>query len=291
MKSLAMLVCGTSILLGAETLVVCKQTFTNHKAHHSAATIRKWKEWGASHPNWKPKTRTETLAAFEACLVPLEAASTGLADTLPVEPELILPALPWDGDQATTIPIGSSIGSLPMETTTIAGNGPSLQYPGFTGGFAIPPSGLPVVPGSPVPEPASFALLATGLVVLLRRKLMVLLLVLCADPTIAQEPHRFFDRENVLLFSADAATRVLDAQSTRAFMTDPCRCYKEDNLPLAIAGSGPRMYGYSIGVSAAIVGGAWLLHRRGFHRTERLLPAADALYDGPYVIKNWRLMR
>jgi hypothetical protein len=103
------------------------------------------------------------------------------------------------------------------------------------------------------------------------------------------KPHAFLDRTNLALFSADALVRSLDAESTRAFMTASCRCFKEEVLPVAIASSTPRMYAYSLGVAGAMVGAAYLAHRTGHHRLERLIPAGDAAFDSRYVVQNWRL--
>lgn len=105
----------------------------------------------------------------------------------------------------------------------------------------------------------------------------------------ARHPHQFFDRTNLALFSADALVRTMDAHSTRSMLTNPCKCYVEDNLPLAIAQSTPRMYGYSLGVSGGVMLGAWLAHKRGWHRLERILPMIDIVYDGKDVGNNLTL--
>jgi hypothetical protein len=123
-------------------------------------------------------------------------------------------------------------------------------------------------------------------------RLAVVALVLTATAN-AQDrpakPHAFFDKTNLALFSADALVRSLDAESTRAFMTAPCRCYREEVLPSAIVSTSPRMYGYSLGVAGAMVGLSYLAHRTGHHRLERLIPAADAAFDSRYVVQNYRL--
>lgn len=109
----------------------------------------------------------------------------------------------------------------------------------------------------------------------------------------AQEPakpkpvHAFLDKTNLALFSADALVRSLDAQSTRAKLTNPCHCFYENQLPSWIAGSTPRMYTYSLAVTGAVVGGAWILHKTRHHKLERLLPIADTAWDGGLVICNW----
>lgn len=104
-----------------------------------------------------------------------------------------------------------------------------------------------------------------------------------------EKPHRFFDKTNIALFSADALVRTLDAQSTRAFETNPCKCFHEEYLPDSIAKSTPKMYGYSLAVSGALIGVAYLAHRTHHHRIERLIPIADIGYDGRLVVNNWML--
>lgn len=105
----------------------------------------------------------------------------------------------------------------------------------------------------------------------------------------ARHPHQFFDRTNLALFSADVLVRTMDAHSTRSMLANPCRCYVEDNLPPAIAQSTPRMYGYSLGVSGGVIAGAWLAHKHGWHRLERILPMIDIVYDGKDVGNNLTL--
>lgn len=108
----------------------------------------------------------------------------------------------------------------------------------------------------------------------------------------AQEPakksHVFFDRANVALFTTDALVRTLDAQSTRSFMTNPCGCMIETSLPQSVAASTPTMYGYSVGVTGAMVALSYAAHRTGHHKLERWIPAADAGYDGRIVVENWQ---
>ena len=107
-------------------------------------------------------------------------------------------------------------------------------------------------------------------------------------PKRAIPQHRFLDKTNLALFSADFLVRGLDAQSTRRFMTAPCRCFTERNLG-SIANTSPRMYSYSLGIAGVAVGVAYMLHRNGHHRLERLVPVADALFDSQYVVENYRL--
>lgn len=117
--------------------------------------------------------------------------------------------------------------------------------------------------------------------------------LILSGTAIAQEPtakpHAFLDRTNLALFSADALVRSLDAQSTRMRLTDPCKCYHEDQLPPVIVQSTPRMVAYSLTVAAVVEGAAYLAHRTGHHRIERLIPLLDIAGDGSTVTKNYTL--
>jgi len=120
----------------------------------------------------------------------------------------------------------------------------------------------------------------------------LLILTLCL-PAVAQDPtakpHAFFDRTNLALFSVDALTRTLDAESTRANIENSCRCYVETSVPQSIAASTPKMYGYSLGIAAGIEGMAYLAHRTHHHKIERLLPLFDTLGDGREVLHNYSI--
>lgn len=104
-----------------------------------------------------------------------------------------------------------------------------------------------------------------------------------------KKPHNFFDKQNVTLFTADALVRSLDAQSTRAFMTDPCKCFVEAVLPNSIVDSSPKMYSYSLGFAAGMMGLSYVAHRMGHHKIERLIPMLDIGFDGEAVVKNYNL--
>ena len=150
--------------------------------HYSAKTVAKWREWGKTHPNWKPKrkpnkvdTQKEALARFNfACAV--EEVPVEITETFPPEPmgDFLPPLAP---DVVPEIPSDAFIplyGMYPPET--IYGTDTGGGYPIVYGGFGAPPVGGPggsvpppilvpppvVVPPS-IPEPASLALFGTGL--------------------------------------------------------------------------------------------------------------------------------
>ena|ERR1700744_4652043 len=104
-------------------------------------------------------------------------------------------------------------------------------------------------------------------------------------------PSPFVNKENITLWTADALVRALDAESTRHNLTDPCRCFHETSLPGAIAGSTPRMYGYSFGVTGVVVVGSWVAHRTHHYRVERVIPMIDIGWDSRSVENNWRIRR
>ncbi len=78
--------------------------------------------------------------------------------------------------------------------------------------------------------------------------------------------HRFFDAENAALFTAVAAARALDYTSTQHFRE---RGVNEALLTNGIVDNKPLFAAIEAGGTAASVGVAYLLHRKGHHRLER----------------------
>jgi hypothetical protein len=171
MNRLAIAVCGISICLGAEVLthdgprcLVLVKKAASH--HHSAETLRKWKEWGKAHPNWKPKRTTEeTLAAFDVACGPLETVGQTLTELLPEEPEWGI-GTGMDMDDVSTMPPGgldlTQVASIPTEEPS----GYPLGFVGFLP--VIPPTAAPLPP-APVPEPATIWLVGGGIALILQR--------------------------------------------------------------------------------------------------------------------------
>src|SRR5271170_1133141 len=114
----------------------------------------------------------------------------------------------------------------------------------------------------------------------------ILAAILLTGSVAAQEPHNFNDKTNLALFSADALVRTLDWQSTRMNLSHG---FVESSLPNSIAGSTPKMLGYSLGVAVGVHGLAYIAHRKGFHRIERILPMIDIAYDGRDVEHNYAI--
>jgi hypothetical protein len=77
--------------------------------------------------------------------------------------------------------------------------------------------------------------------------------------------HRFFDRENVLLFSGVAAARAFDYVSTRRFRE---RHLKEWLLDDKTVDNGRLFIAIEALGTAVSVGASYVLHRTGHHRLE-----------------------
>lgn len=125
-------------------------------------------------------------------------------------------------------------------------------------------------------------------------KRIIALVCLSASIASAQssEPakvHSFNDRENLALWSADALVRTLDWQSTRMLLSNPCKCFYEKQLPPQIVNSSGRMLAYSLAVSGAVHLGAYVAHKRGHHKIERLIPMLDIAGDGEAVVSNYAI--
>jgi hypothetical protein len=84
--------------------------------------------------------------------------------------------------------------------------------------------------------------------------------------TIAPVTHRFWDKENDLLFAAVGAGRALDYASTLNLRR---RGINEAFLTNSIVDNHPLFAGIEVGATAASIGVSYLFHRTGHHRLER----------------------
>ncbi len=82
----------------------------------------------------------------------------------------------------------------------------------------------------------------------------------------AGSPHKFWDGENVLLFTGVAATRALDYTSTQHFRQ---RGVNEVLLTNGIVDNKPLFAGIEVAATAASIAVAYALHRTGHYRAER----------------------
>jgi len=131
----------------------------------SKTTADAWAAWRVAHPNWKPNpdvhrpkyvmTRDEQVKKVDfACEVPIEPSEvTLLFKTAEVDPPPVI-MLPNMSTQ-TAFPV------LPTEVAEVT------QLPVIAALVAPPPIAVPQVNNSapgPTPEPASLAMVATGIV-------------------------------------------------------------------------------------------------------------------------------
>jgi hypothetical protein len=79
-------------------------------------------------------------------------------------------------------------------------------------------------------------------------------------------PHRFFDQENLLLFSGVAAGRAFDYVSTRRFRD---KHLKEWLLDDKIVDNKPLFISIEVAATALSVVASYALHQTGHHRLER----------------------
>lgn len=95
--------------------------------------------------------------------------------------------------------------------------------------------------------------------------------------------HRFFDRNNLIGFSAMFAGTALDHHST-------CRFLRAGMKEVLLPTQSCRTVGLVLyGTSSAGVGLAYWLHRKGHHKLERWLPRIRAIAGGVAVSWNYRL--
>lgn len=85
-------------------------------------------------------------------------------------------------------------------------------------------------------------------------------------PESTQKPHKFWDRENPLLFAGVGAARGLDYASTLNIRR---RGINEIFLTNAIVDDHPLFAGIEAGGTAASIGVSYLFHRTGHHTLER----------------------
>jgi len=100
---------------------------------------------------------------------------------------------------------------------------------------------------------------------------------------------KFFTKTNIALFSTDFLVRALDAESTNANLSNPCKCYKENNIAYVTSKGPAATYAYSLGISTLVLAGGYLAHRHHLDRLGRGLAIADIAYDGHSMIQNYEI--
>jgi hypothetical protein len=112
-------------------------------------------------------------------------------------------------------------------------------------------------------------------------------------PLAPRPEHRFWDRENVLLFSGIALFRGLDYASTRNFMA---RGRTEVLISDDVVNNSAGFASLEAAATATSVGISYIFHRSGHHRMERWLSIAHIGVTGfgvtwNYSLKSKRLKR
>lgn len=104
-------------------------------------------------------------------------------------------------------------------------------------------------------------------------------------PEIPAPAHRFMDRRNAVLLSASVLAQAADAITTQRFVRygavegdAVARPLVEQGWPGQIALAGL--------FTGAEVGAMYVVHRWGYHRLERLIPAVDAIASGTLAYTN-----
>ncbi len=87
-----------------------------------------------------------------------------------------------------------------------------------------------------------------------------------ASTKVATNSHKFWDGENVAVFTGVAAVRALDFTSTQHFRV---RGVNEILLTNGIVDNKPLFAGIEIAGTAVSIGLCYWLHRKGHHRAER----------------------
>jgi hypothetical protein len=104
-----------------------------------------------------------------------------------------------------------------------------------------------------------------------------------AVPTV---PHRFWDRENILLFSGIAVMRGMDYASTRNFQA---RGRQEILIPDDVVNNSAGFASLEAAATMTSVGISYVLHRTGHHKLERWLSIGHIGVTGFGVVRNYSL--
>jgi len=106
-----------------------------------------------------------------------------------------------------------------------------------------------------------------------------------ASPS-GEAPHRFWDRENSLLFAGVGAARALDYTSTLNMRR---RGRQEILLTNSVVDNHPLFAGIEAGGVALSVGASYLFHATGHHRLERWVSIVHISVAGAGAVRNYSL--
>ena len=101
----------------------------------------------------------------------------------------------------------------------------------------------------------------------------------------AQDSHKFFDRQNVILFSAIATVRTLDVHSTWVDKYGVAEVF----LPQNLTDSEPGFIAFSAGMGIGGVAISYWFHKRGWHKAERILSYVHIGTVGYAAYGNYRI--
>ncbi len=107
-----------------------------------------------------------------------------------------------------------------------------------------------------------------------------------ASPIPLRVPHRFWDRENDLLFTGVAVSRSLDFAST---IHNRNRGLNEGLLTNQIVDNHPLFFGIEAGTTAASIALSYLFHRTNHHRLERWVSIVHIGVATGGAIRNYAL--
>jgi hypothetical protein len=106
------------------------------------------------------------------------------------------------------------------------------------------------------------------------------------DAPSKSQPHRFWDRTNILLFSGVAVFRGLDYASTRNFQA---RGRGEILIPDDVVNNSAGFAALEAAGTMASVGISYLLHRTNHHKLERWMSIGHIVVTGVGVVSNYSL--
>jgi len=88
------------------------------------------------------------------------------------------------------------------------------------------------------------------------------------EPPLVLQPHHFWDRTNIVLFSGVAASRTMDYASTKNMLA---RGRQEILIPDDVVNSSAGFPALEAAATGTSIGISYLLHRTGHHTLERWL--------------------
>ena len=105
-------------------------------------------------------------------------------------------------------------------------------------------------------------------------------------PSTPPPEHRFWDRENIFLFSGVAVFRGLDYASTRNMLA---RGREEILLPDDVVNNHAGFAALEAAGAATSVGISYIFHRTGHHKLERWISVGHIGVTGFGVVRNYSL--